>query len=198
MMRRRFAWAILIVALHGGGVLGRAQAQDSDIDCDSFTKNPDGSWTVIETAFIPVQNVRVREGTIFRPGETFLGDDMTVRLGKACPNKAVTQPGAPDQAQQPQPSQMPPQPQLPTVALSKYADANGNIDVRRLSCGHLADASPAETDLLLAWYGGWYNGVAKGRGFNLARLRYAMRNVADYCKANRDKSLVQVMELMLK
>jgi hypothetical protein len=197
MIRRHFALAVMVVALYWAFAPTGAQAQDGDIDCDSFTKNPDGSWTVIEKAFIPVQNVRVREGTIFRPGETFLGDDMTSRLGKACPNKPVTQPGTADQMQQPQQSQLP-QPQLPYVALSKYADANGNIDVRRLTCGQLDDASPAETELLLAWYSGWYNGIAKSRGINLARLRYAMRNVADYCRDNRDKNLAQVMELMLK
>ena len=83
------------------------------------------------------------------------------------------------------------------MPLSQSADANGNFDVRRLTCGHLADASAEEAGLLLAWYGGWYNGQAKRRGINLARVRYAIR-VADYCRANRDKSLMQVMELMLK
>ncbi len=79
-----FAIALLIFCLAGG-----AHAQDSEIDCDAFLKNPDGSWTVVKKVFIPVQNVRVNEGTVFRPGTTFLGDDMTVRLSKACPNKQV-------------------------------------------------------------------------------------------------------------
>jgi hypothetical protein len=198
IMRRRFALAVLIIAVQAGCFVPGAQAQDQDINCDSFLKNPDGSWTVIEKVFIPVQNVRVREGTVFRPGQTFLGDDMTIRLSKACPNKAVT--AAPDEAQQPQGPQGPsgPQPQVPYVPLSKYADANGNIDVQRLSCAHLDQASPAETELLLAWYSGRYNGGAKARGINLARLRYAMRNVVNYCNANPDKGLAQVMELMLK
>ncbi len=70
-MRRRFALAVLVIAVQAGcSVLG-AQAQDKDINCDSFVKNPDGSWTVIEKVFIPVQNVRVIEGTVFRPGQTF-------------------------------------------------------------------------------------------------------------------------------
>ena len=100
-----------------------------------ISKNPDGSWTVIKKVFIPVQNVRVVEGTVFRPGTTFLGDDMTVRLSKACPNKQVAVPEPADVAQ-PQPPPLPGR-----VPLSKYADANGNIDVQRLTCGEIADAS---------------------------------------------------------
>lgn len=209
-MRHRFLLAFLAAALAAvlAAVLpaAGARAQESEINCDAFVKNPDGSWTVIEKVYIPVQKVRVREGTVFRPGETFLGDDMTIRLSNACPNKAVTpaEAAAPSQPAQPssQPGQPPApqpqaaQPQVPYVALSRYADANGSIDVRRLSCAHLDQASPAEIDLVLAWYSGQY--AAKGRNINLARLRYAMRSVVDYCNANPDKSLVQVMELMLK
>jgi hypothetical protein len=195
-MRRRFVLAVLAVAVQGGYFVPGAQAQDKEINCDSFVKNPDGSWTVIDKVFIPVQNVRVLEGTVFRPGQTFLGDDMTVRLSKACPNKAVAP--APGEAQQAPQGPSGPQPQVPYVSLSKYADANGNIDVQRLSCAHLDEASPAETELLLAWYSGRYNGGAKGRGINLARLRYAMRSVVDYCNANPEKGLAQVIELMLK
>jgi hypothetical protein len=52
--------------------------------------------------------------------------------------------------------------------------------------------------LFLAWYSGWYNGLAKKRGINLAQIRYAIRNIVDYCRANRDKSIAKVMELMLR
>jgi hypothetical protein len=82
--------------------------------------------------------------------------------------------------------------------LAKYADANGNIDVRQFTCGHLDDASVPEAELLLAWYSGWYNGLAKGRGINLARVRYNIRNVIDYCKTNRDKKLTDAMASILK
>jgi hypothetical protein len=77
-------------------------------------------------------------------------------------------------------------------------DANGNLDVRQLTCGHIEDASAEEAELLLSWYSGVYSGSPKGRGINLARLRYNIRNVIDYCKANRDKRLSEVMERMLK
>ena len=178
------ALAIILQLLCGVG----AKAQDSEIDCDSFLKNTDGSWTVVKKVFIPVQNVRVIEGTIFRPGQTFLGDDMTVRLGRACPNKAVTQPA----------SATPDTQQIPTVPLSTYTDANGNIDVRRLTCAHLNATSSEEVELLLGWYSGWYNGRARGQGINVARVRYAINSLTNYCKAYPATNLAQAMELLLK
>jgi hypothetical protein len=173
-----------------------SQAWCGDIDCDSFIKNPDGSWTVIKKVFIPVQNVRVVEGTIFRPGGTFLGDDMTVRLAKACPNQQVTMPEAPGQPEQS--SAQPQAPPIPYVPLSNYADANGNIDIQRLTCAHLAAASPIDIEMLVTWYSGWYAGLAKRHGINLARVQYAIRNVADYCKANQNRRLADALNILLK
>jgi len=182
------AIALLILSLAGG-----AHAQDSEIDCDAFLKNPDGSWTVVKKVFIPVQNVRVNEGTVFRPGTTFLGDDMTVRLGKACPNKQVA---APADVTQPQPQLQQPQPGR--IPLSQYADANGNIDVQRLTCGQIADASNDDASFFLSWYSGWYYGTEKRRGINPARVRYVIHSVVDYCRANRDRKLTDVMAFWLK
>jgi hypothetical protein len=182
------AIALLILSLAGG-----AYAQDSEIDCDAFLKNPDGSWTVVKKVFIPVQNVRVNEGTVFRPGTTFLGDDMTVRLSKACPNKQVA---APADVTQPQPQLQQPQPGR--IALSQYADANGNIDVQRLTCGQIADASIDDASFFLSWYSGWYYGTEKRRGINPARVRYVIHSVVDYCRTNRDRKLTDVMAFWLK
>lgn len=170
---------------------GSAHAQDNEIDCDAFLKNADGSWTVVKKVFIPVQNVRINEGTVFRPGTTFLGDDMTVRLSKACPNKQVAVPVPADVAQ-------PQQPQPGRVPLSQYADANGNIEVQRLTCGQIADASIEDASFFLSWYSGWYYGTEKKRGINPARVRYVIHSVVDYCKANRDRKLTDAMAFWLK
>lgn len=199
-MWRRFALAALAIALQSAGPGVTAHAEDK-FPCEAFVRLGDGTWQAIETALIPGPNFKAREGSLWRPGATVMGIDMAKTLDQECPNVPLAQPeggaapgapGAPGQAQQPQ------IPRVPQVPLSKYADANGNIDIQRLTCGHVADASTEEADLLLAWYSGWYQGLAKGRGINLARVRYALRNVEDYCKANRDKKLTQVMELMLK
>ena len=84
------------------------------------------------------------------------------------------------------------------MPLSRYAGANGDIDTKTLSCGHLNQASSEEASLFLSWYSGWYTGAAKKRGINLTKVRYAIRNVVDYCKSNREKGLAQAMDLMLK
>jgi len=47
------------------------------------------------------------------------------------------------------------------VPLSTYADANGYLDVQKLTCGQLAGTFQEDADLLVAWYSGWYNGLAK-------------------------------------
>ena len=197
-MQRRFAGLALAVALTTCGAASSARAQDK-FPCEAFFRLGDGSWQAMSTTLIPGPNFKVQEGSLWRPGQVVMGIDMATTLDQKCPNvpvgvpqgaSAPAAPGAPPLPQQPQ------VPQPPSVPLARYADANGNIDVRSLTCGHLADASPEETNLLLAWYSG--NAAGKGRSINLPRLRYAMRSVADYCRANRDKNLVKVMELMLK
>jgi hypothetical protein len=47
------------------------------------------------------------------------------------------------------------------VPLSTYTDANGYLDVQKLTCGQLAGTFQEDADLLVAWYSGWYNGLAK-------------------------------------
>jgi HdeA/HdeB family len=193
---RRFVIAAAI-ALLSSSLTAAAHAQDSEIDCSAFLKNSDGSWTVINLVFIPVQKVRVRPGTVFKPGQTFLGDDMTERLAKACPNQPVATP-PPAEGQTAQPAGQPQTQPGPFVPLSTYADANGNIDIQSLTCAQLAVASPADTGLLVTWYSGWYAGLGKRRGINMARVQYAISNVADYCKANRNQRLGDALNILLK
>jgi hypothetical protein len=189
----------LAFALQIGFAVAAAHAQTSTLPCDAFAKNADGSWTVLATTYVEGPNVKLQKDAVFPPGFMILGYDIAALLAKACPNAAVAQP--PDAAQptvggnQPQ-QQAPPQP--PRTLLERYGDANGNIDIRQFSCGHLDDAPPDEAELLLAWYSGWYAGEQKRRGVNLPRVRYAIDNVVKYCKANRDKRLTEVMDSLLK
>jgi len=190
-MRLRFALAVGAIAWHAAVFLPAARAQDDAIDCTAFYKNPDGSWTATQPAFIPGTKLVTRVGGVFHPGVTAGGTDVVATLNKACPNPASS-PAAPARA-------LPPR-----LSLSAFADANGTIDIARLSCGHLADASDEEAGLLLAWYSRAASGAAKTanankpRQFNLARLRFAIRNVVDYCKLHREQNLVQAMDLLLR
>lgn len=208
-MWRRFALAALAIALQAAGPAKVAHADDK-FPCEAFVRLGDGSWQAITTALIPGHEFRVQEGSLWRPGMTVMGVDLATTLDRSCANAPVVQPqsaAAPGAATAPGPTTGPavptasgqPQiPQVPQTLLERYADANGNIDARQLTCGHLDNTSPDEAELLLAWYSGWYSGSAKRREINLPRVRYAIRNVIDYCRTNRDKRLTDVMELMLK
>jgi hypothetical protein len=199
-MRRRVALSITAAIALQVCCLS-AQAATSNFPCDAFAKNPDGSWTVLQTTYIEGPNVKVQQDAIFAPGRFVLGYDIAALIAKACPNAVVAPPpdtapaAAPNTAPGTAPSAAAPQPQS---FLARYADANGNLDVRQLTCGHLDDTSAEEAELFLAWYSGWYSGFAKNRGINLARTRYAIRNVVAYCKGDRNKRLTDVMEQMLK
>lgn len=198
-MRRHLMWAVAAVVLATLNPPTAARAQDEEFPCEAFAKNPDGSWTATQATYIYAVNFSVRKGGVFRRGDAYKGLDLAAKLDEVCANVAPAPPvtTAPPPAAGAQAAAAPRAPQqLPSLA--KFADANGNIDVSRLSCGHLADASNEEAGLFLAWYSGSYGTAAKRRTINLARLRYDIRNTIEYCKANRDKSLIKVMELMLK
>ena len=196
-MLRLSVLVVTTIFLQTLGLAVNARAQESEIDCNSFIKNSDGSWTVVQKVYIPVQRIRVNEGVTFTSDQLFLGIDMVARLNKACPNvQAQPADAAPANASQSGAGAT----QAPRVQLSQYADANGELDVRRLTCAHIDAVSPEEADVLLSWYSGWYAAAAKRRGANIsfARVRDAVRNVRDYCRVNGGKNLSQVMELMLK
>jgi hypothetical protein len=191
----------LTMALRTADLATPAQAQEK-FPCEEFVRLGDGSWQAIATTAIPGRNFRVQDGSLWRPGATVMGTDVATMLDKECPNVPVYDPqaqGTPGAALPGAPAPVQAQgSQAPHTSLARYADVNGNIDVRTLTCGHLDDASPEEANLLLTWYSGWYNASSKGHTINLPRLRTAVRSVADYCRANPDKGLVKVMELMLK
>jgi HdeA/HdeB family len=187
-MGRYFALTAAAIAFQTLCLVAAANGQAlEEIPCDAFVRNADGTWSATKAAFILGPNFSVRAGALFRPGEPVRGYDLAGKLEEACRN--YVPPTAPTDAGQPQ---------QPSTSLSKYADANGNLDVSRLACGHLADAPQAEAEMLLTWYAGSSNTAAKKRNLNMAHLRTAVRSVIDYCKANREKSLVKTMDLMLK
>jgi HdeA/HdeB family len=178
---------VLAAVLFFPGLAVNAAAQESAIPCDAFVKNADGSWSALRNAAIrgTGQSLTIREGAVLRPGAAIRGLDLAAQLDQQCPAE-------------PEPVQASAPVATPQVALARYADAGGIVNAEKLTCAQLADTSPEEAGLFFVWYSGWYNGVAKKRGINLAHVRSAVQNAVDYCKGNRDKRLVQVMELMLK
>ena len=190
-MWARTTTALIAFAL---GVLGPdagARAQRLDIPCDAFVKNDDATWSALRS--VPIHGVgeslTIREGSVLRPGAAIRGVDLASVLDQQCPATPEPPPG---------PAALQPPAASPRVALGSFANSTGVIEAQRVSCGDIADAPPEEATLFLTWYSGWYGGSAKRRGLNWARTREAIHTVIQYCGGNRDKKIVQVMELMLK
>jgi HdeA/HdeB family len=190
-MRLCFVLALAAIALAGADLSAPARAQS--FPCDAFVRNPDGSWTAMQEARVPAAGrvFNIRAGSVLRPGATMMGLDMSAVLAEECRNAPVGMPASTPPAPPPSVSESP-------AALSRLTDANGQIDVQRLTCAQLAETPQAEADFLLLWHSGWYNAMAKRRVIDLPRVKEGIRNVMLYCKANRDKGLVQAMDLYLK
>ena len=82
--------------------------------------------------------------------------------------------------------------------LSKYADAKGYIDVQKLTCAQLAGTFQEDADFLGVWYSGWYNGLAKKHAINVPRVKENIHNVIVYCKAHRDITVINAIDIVLK
>ena len=181
-MRCRSAMVLVAIALATACLSTGAQPQDGGMACDAFIKNADGSWTAMRNVAVPGGGriFNVRQGANFRPGAAFMGLDLVGQLEKDCPSAAA----APPQQKQ--------------VDLAKYADPNGYIDVQKLTCGQLADTYQEDADLLLIWYSGLTNGLAKRREINVSKVREGVHNVIVYCKANKDKQISQAIDFVMK
>ena len=84
------------------------------------------------------------------------------------------------------------------VELKNYADANGYIDVQKLTCAQLAGTYQEDADFLGIWYSGWYNGLAKKHAINVSRTKAGIHNVIVYCKANPGKKVIEAIDAILK
>jgi hypothetical protein len=84
------------------------------------------------------------------------------------------------------------------VQLDSYADANGNIDVQKLTCAQLANTFQEDADFMTVWYSGWYNGLAKFNKMKIERAKELEHRVIVYCKANPDKKVITAMDILIK
>jgi hypothetical protein len=84
------------------------------------------------------------------------------------------------------------------VELSKYADANGYIDVQKLTCAQLANTFQEDADFLTVWYSGWYNGLGKKHMMKVDRAKTLEHEVIVHCKANPGKKVIQAIDVVFK
>lgn len=80
--------------------------------------------------------------------------------------------------------------------LSAYADANGYLDVQKLTCAQLAGTWQQDADMLTTWYSGWYNGLAHKHMLNIKRAKEAEHEIIMYCKANPDKRIIEAIAVV--
>ncbi|MFZ4530941.1 MAG: HdeA/HdeB family chaperone [Alsobacter sp.] len=84
------------------------------------------------------------------------------------------------------------------VELSTYVDANGFLNVQELTCAQLANTFQEDADMLSAWYSGWYNGLAKKHFADIKRGKGVEHELIVYCKANRDKKIIEGLAVVFK
>ena len=82
--------------------------------------------------------------------------------------------------------------------LSAYTDANGFLDVQKLTCAQLAGTWQEDADMLMTWYSGWYNGLAKKHFFHMPRAKRLEHEVILYCKANQGIRIIDAMAVIFK
>jgi hypothetical protein len=82
--------------------------------------------------------------------------------------------------------------------LTAYADANGFLDVQKLTCAQLANTWQQDADMLMAWYSGWYNGLAKKHFFHTSRAKRLEHEVIVHCKAHPGIRIIDAIAVIFK
>ena len=84
------------------------------------------------------------------------------------------------------------------VDLSTYADANGFLNVQKLTCAQLAGTWQGDADRLTTWYSGWYNGLARKHYMDIVKGKEAEHEVIVYCKANPNQLIIEAIAVVFK
>jgi hypothetical protein len=84
------------------------------------------------------------------------------------------------------------------VGLSTYVDANGFIKVQQLTCAQLANTYQEDANALMAWYSGWYNGLAHKNEMDFKKGRELEHLVIEYCKGHPDERIIHAIAVNLK
>lgn len=82
--------------------------------------------------------------------------------------------------------------------LSAYADADGYLDVQKLTCAQLTNTWQQDADMLTTWYSGWYDGLARKHVMNIKHAREAEHEVIVHCKAHPDKTVIEAIGVAFK
>jgi hypothetical protein len=80
------------------------------------------------------------------------------------------------------------------VELSTYMDANGFIDVQKLTCAQLANTHQEDADMLAAWY----NGLAKKHFAHFTRAKSGEHQLILDCKSHPEARIIQAVDILMK
>jgi hypothetical protein len=84
------------------------------------------------------------------------------------------------------------------VDLTTYADANGDLDIQKLTCAQLDNTFQEDADFMTVWYSGWYNGLAGYSKLKVDRAKELEHRVIVYCKANPKTKVITAMDINIK
>jgi hypothetical protein len=84
------------------------------------------------------------------------------------------------------------------VSLTAYVDENGFLDVQTLTCAQLANTYQEDANALMAWYSGWYNGLAHKHYMDYKKGREAEHLVIEYCKEHQNEKIIHALAVVFK
>ncbi|MDR3645147.1 MAG: HdeA/HdeB family chaperone [Clostridia bacterium] len=84
------------------------------------------------------------------------------------------------------------------VDLSTYADKDGYILVKKLTCAQLANTYQEDANFLGVWYSGWYNGLGKKSALNVPRVKEGIHQTIVYCQAHPEKTIIEAIGILIK
>jgi HdeA/HdeB family len=84
------------------------------------------------------------------------------------------------------------------VPLSSYADANGYLDVHKITCAQLANTSEQDVNMLTAWFGGWYNGLGHKHFIHFDRGELLEHEVIVYCREHPERRVLDALAVVFR
>jgi hypothetical protein len=83
------------------------------------------------------------------------------------------------------------------VGLDTYQNADGYIDIQKLTCAQLANTFQEDANALTMWYSGWYNGLGKKHFLNFPRAKESEHLIIVYCKEHPDITVIKAIGTLI-
>ncbi len=67
-----------------------------------------------------------------------------------------------------------------------------------MTCAQLADTFPPDADALIAWYSGWYSGLAHKHFLDYRKGKIVENEVIVYCKEHPDRRIIDGLAVVFR